>query len=65
MTTQLGVTQIRGGKAAADGFTFAAQVEFGGATIDISVKATVSGNNLTGTIDSPQGAVPITGTKVP
>ncbi|MFL6466640.1 MAG: amidohydrolase family protein [Pyrinomonadaceae bacterium] len=65
MTTQLGVTQIRGGKASTDGFAFAAAVEFGGATIDISVKATVSGNNLTGTIDSPQGTVTLTGTKVP
>jgi imidazolonepropionase-like amidohydrolase len=65
MTTQLGVTQIRGGKVSADGFSFGAQVEFGGATIDIGVKATVSGNNLNGTIDSPQGTVTITGTKVP
>ena len=65
MTTQLGVTQIRGGKASTDGFSFAAQVEFGGATIDISVKATVAGNNLSGTIDTPQGTVPMTGIKVP
>ena len=65
MTTQLGVTQIRSGKATTDGFSFAAAVVFGGTSIDISVKATVSGNNLNGTIDSPQGTVPITGTKVP
>jgi hypothetical protein len=65
MTTQLGVTPIRGGKATADGFTFAAAVEFGGASIDIAVKATVAGNALNGTIDSPQGTVSITGTKVP
>ena len=65
MTTQLGVTQIRGGKATADGFSFAAQVEFGGATIDIGVKATVSGNNLMGTIESPQGTVTLSGTKLP
>jgi imidazolonepropionase-like amidohydrolase len=65
MTTQLGVTQIRNGRAFPDGFAFAAAVEFGGATIDIAVKATVTGNILSGTIDSPQGAVPITGTKLP
>ena len=65
MTTQLGVAQIRGGKATTDGFSFAAAVVFGGTSIDISVKATVSGNNMNGTIDSPQGTVPITGTKVP
>jgi len=65
MTTQLGVTQIRNGRAFPDGFAFAAAVEFGGASIDIAVKATVTGNILSGTIDSPQGAVPITGTKLP
>jgi len=65
MTTQLGVTQIRGGKATSDGFTFAATVEFGGQTIDISAKATVAGSALNGTIDAPQGSAALTGTKVP
>ena len=65
MTTQLGTTQIRGGKATSDGFTFQATVEFGGATIDIAVKATVAGNALNGTVDAPQGSAPLTGTKVP
>ena len=65
MTTQLGTTQITGGKATTDGFTFAATVEYGGATIDISAKATVAGNALNGTIESPQGTVGLTGTKVP
>jgi hypothetical protein len=65
MTTQLGVTQISGGKATSDGFSFPATVEFGGQSIDISVKATVAGNALNGTIDSPQGTVALTGTKVP
>lgn len=65
MTTQLGVSPVAGGKATADGFSFATAVQFGGASIDILVKATVSGNALTGTIDSPQGTVALTGTKVP
>ena len=65
MTTQLGVTQITAGKVTADGFSFAASVEFRGSSIDIAVKATVSGNALNGTIDSPQGTVGLTGTKVP
>jgi imidazolonepropionase-like amidohydrolase len=65
MTTQLGVIQIVGGKVTNDGFSFAATVQYGGAALDIAVKAAVSGNNLNGTIDSPMGTVTITGTKVP
>lgn len=65
MTTQLGVSQISGGKATADGFSFAATVEFGGQSIPIAAKATVTGNAMSGTIDSPQGSVPFTGTRTP
>lgn len=65
MTTQLGVVQIASGKVTADGFTFAATVEFGGASIDILARGTISGNNLNGSIDSPQGTVGLTGTRVP
>ena len=65
MTTQIGVVQIAGGKATAEGFNFAASVDYGGTNIDIVVRGSVSGNNLTATIDSPQGSIPMTGTKVP
>jgi len=65
MSTQLGVTQIRNGKASADGFAFSAAVQFGGAAVDIAFKATVTGNSLMGTIESAQGTVTVTGTKVP
>lgn len=65
MTTQLGVTPVRGGKVTSEGFSFVATVEFGGASIDIAVRGAVTGNSLTGSIESPQGTVPMTGTKVP
>jgi imidazolonepropionase-like amidohydrolase len=65
MTTQLGVVQIAGGKASATGFSFSATADVGGTTIDITFRATISSNNLSGTIDTPQGPVPVTGTKVP
>jgi hypothetical protein len=65
MTTQLGVVQIAGGKASATGFSFSATADVGGTTIDITFRATVSSNNLSGTIDTPQGPVPVTGTKTP
>ena len=65
MQTQLGTTPIKDGKIAVDGFTFSGTVEFGGSTIEIIVKGTVSGNQISGTIDSPQGTVPFSGTRNP
>ena len=65
LVSQLGTTQIKDGKATSDGFSFLGSVEFGGATIDISVKGTVNGNQVSGTIDSPQGPVTFSGTKNP
>jgi imidazolonepropionase-like amidohydrolase len=65
MVTQLGTTPVRDGRVTANGFSFAGTVEFGGQTINFTVQATVTGNQFTGTVDSPQGAIPITGTKNP
>jgi imidazolonepropionase-like amidohydrolase len=65
MVTQLGTTEIRDGRATPTGFSFSGSVVFGGSSIDISVTGTVMGNQISGSIDSPQGAVPFSGTKVP
>ncbi|MGB7068238.1 MAG: amidohydrolase family protein [Pyrinomonadaceae bacterium] len=65
MQSQMGSTDIKDGKVTADGFSFAGSVEFGGTMIDIFVKGAVSGNNISGTIDSNQGQVPFAGTKNP
>jgi len=65
MQTQLGTTPIKDGKVTVEGFTFAGTVEFGGSTIDILVKGSVTGNQISGTIDSPQGIVPFSGTRNP
>lgn len=65
MVTQLGTTAIKDGRVTAEGITFAGTVEFGGQSIDISGRATITGNQLSGTITSPQGTVPITGTRTP
>jgi adenine deaminase len=65
MQTQLGTTPIKDGKVTPEGFSFAATVEFGGSTIEVFVKGTVSGNTISGTIESPQGVVPFTGTRNP
>lgn len=65
LQTQLGASPIKDGKVTAEGFSFGATVEFGGSTIEIFVKGTVSGNQVSGTIDSPQGTVPFSGTRNP
>lgn len=65
LQTQLGTTTIKDGKVTAEGFSFAATVEFGGSTIDILVKGTVNGDKISGTIDSPQGSFPFSGTRNP
>ena len=65
MVTELGSTQLKDGRVTQNGFSFAGTVVFGGQTIDFTVQATVAGNQFTGTVDSPQGAIPITGTKTP
>ncbi|MBA2735480.1 MAG: amidohydrolase family protein, partial [Pyrinomonadaceae bacterium] len=63
--SQLGTAPIKDGKVTAEGFSFSATVEFGGSQIDIFVKGTVTGNQISGTIDSPQGSIPFSGTKNP
>jgi imidazolonepropionase-like amidohydrolase len=56
---------IKDGKVTTDGFTFSATVPFGGSSTEITVKGAVDGNKISGTIESPQGAVPFSGTKNP
>ncbi len=65
LQTQLGTAQIREGKVTANGFEYATSVEFGGSAIDIFVRGKVAGNEISGTIDSPQGTVPFSGTRNP
>lgn len=64
-TDLTGSSPIKDGKVSADGFSFSAIVNYGGTTLDISVSGKVSGTSISGTIDSPQGAIPFSGTKNP
>lgn len=65
MTTEAGTAELRNGSVTGNRFSFAASVPFGGMSIDINVSGTVTGNQISGSIDSPQGAVAFSGTKVP
>lgn len=65
LQTQLGTTSVKDGKVTAEGFTFTTTAEFGGSTIDIIVDGRVTGNQVSGTFTTPQGAFPFSGTKTP
>ena len=65
LVTELGTSNLKDGRVTNSGISFGGSVVFGGQTIDFTVQATISGNQLNGTVDSPQGAIPITGTKNP
>ncbi len=65
MTTELGASQITDGRASSTGISFGGTVVFGGQSINYTVTATITGNQLSGSVDSPQGSIPITGTKNP
>ena len=65
LQTQLGPAAIKSGKVNGDEFTFTAAVEFGGANIDITANGKVSGSQVNGTIDSPQGSVSFSGRRNP
>lgn len=65
LVSALGTTQIRDGNVSGTTFSFSGDVQFGGASLSISVRGSVTGNQISGTVDSPQGAVPFSGTKNP
>lgn len=65
LQSQLGTAPIRNGSVTADGFSFNATVNFEGQSIEIFVKGSVTGNQISGTVESPQGAIPFSGTKTP
>ena len=65
LVTELGTTNLKDGRVTNSGISFGGSVVFGGQTVDFTVQATITGNQLNGTVDSPQGALPITGTKNP
>lgn len=61
----LGTSEIKNGEATSDTLRFDATVNFGGQSIDLSASGKVTGNQISGSISTPMGAVPFSGTKVP
>jgi hypothetical protein len=65
MQLQNNTIQLRDGEVTSDGFRFNASLQFGGNNVEGVVNAKVTGNQLSGTFNIPQGAVPFTGTRNP
>jgi len=65
LQTQYGTSNIRDGRISPDGFTFQSTVDFAGTTMEINVNGRITGDKISGTINTTQGAVPYSGTKIP
>ena len=56
---------ITEGAATGGSFRFTTQLEFEGQALNISVEGTATGNDMSGTINTPAGPVPFTATRTP
>ena len=65
VSSSFGTSQIQDGKVAADGFSFTTVVEFGGQTIQVTATGRITGNAISGTMDSTAGSAAFSGTKNP
>jgi len=66
LSTQMtGTSPIRNGRVTSDGFSFSATVDYGGTQLEINVSGKVTDSSISGTLESPQGAIPFSGTKNP
>lgn len=61
MRSELGSSEV-GGTANAEGFSLTTTVQLNG-SVEINLVGTVSGNGMSGTANTPRGAVPFTGTR--
>jgi imidazolonepropionase-like amidohydrolase len=64
-TDQFGAGNISDGSASGNSFRFSTTLDIGGESISLSFEGTVSGNQMTGTITTPQGPLPFSGTRTP
>ncbi|MBX3289896.1 MAG: amidohydrolase family protein [Acidobacteria bacterium] len=65
LRTAMGNSEIQNGRITGNSFSFSAVVPYGGVSINIDVTGSVTGNAISGTINTDQGAVPFSGTRNP
>ncbi len=61
----LGNADIKNGDVTASGMSFDATVSFQGQSLDLSFSGKITGNQISGSVSTPMGAVPFSGTKTP
>jgi hypothetical protein len=62
---RFGTSEISDGSASGNGFRFSATANIGGQSISLAYEGTASGNQMTGTVTTPRGSIPFTGTRNP
>lgn len=65
LQSQFGTSQIKDGEVTTDGFKFNSSVNFAGNASESNVSGKITGNQISGTFTTPQGAVQFSGTRVP
>ncbi|CAN5134702.1 amidohydrolase [soil metagenome] len=65
MVSPMGTIQLSDGRVTASGFTFTGVAEFSGQTIQIRANGTISGDSISGAIESTMGTIPFSGTRNP
>lgn len=63
LQSALGGAQISSGTVDGSGFRFSATVQVGGQSLDVTFNGTVSGNQMSGTVTTPQGDASFSGTR--
>jgi imidazolonepropionase-like amidohydrolase len=64
-TERFGTGEITDGSVTGNSFRFSTTLDLGGQSISISYEGTVNGNQMSGTVNTPHGALPFTGTRNP
>jgi imidazolonepropionase-like amidohydrolase len=62
---RFGTSEISDGSATGNGFRFSTTANIGGQSISLAYEGTASGNQMTGTVTTPRGSIPFTGTRNP
>jgi imidazolonepropionase-like amidohydrolase len=62
---RFGTSQISDGSVTGNSFRFSVTADFGGQSMSLSYEGTVSGNQMNGTITTPRGSIPFSGTRNP
>ena len=63
-TGQMGANAFTGGKVEGDTLSFTMEMAAMGQSITMNFSGKVEGDKLTGEVQSPRGAMPITGTRI-